>query len=113
MRPTFAFGTIGLVWTIGYLSFSDPNGLLIAMSSIAAIPQPLWIIVGGIISFYFGINSLDKSRAWKINMKAVEAAIDRVQDLKDQRAMEEAMKNDDPIQEFPLDQPESNSSSKS
>ena len=58
-RPAFAFGVIG---GLGFAA-SDPVGFTAIMTAMAVIPDQLWILVGLVVSFFFGARQLgDLSR---------------------------------------------------
>ena len=49
-RPMLALGTIGLFVT----AMMEPDWFASRMTGIALIPEPLWWLMGAIVSFYFG-----------------------------------------------------------
>jgi hypothetical protein len=49
-RPLMAFGTIGLC----VAAMVNPIWFAARMQGIALIPEPLWWLMGAIVSFYFG-----------------------------------------------------------
>ena len=49
-RPMLAFGTLGL---FGY-AMVDPAGFGTRMIGLNHVPEPLWWLLGAIVSFYFG-----------------------------------------------------------
>lgn len=49
-RPMLALGTIGLF----VAAMSDPVWFAQRMVGVAAVPEPLWWLMGAIVSFYFG-----------------------------------------------------------
>lgn len=49
-RPAMAFGTMGL---FAY-AMVDPGGFSLRMQGLNYIPEPLWWLLGAIVSFYFG-----------------------------------------------------------
>lgn len=53
-RPCLALGTLGL---FAY-SMVDPVGFSDRMRGIALVPDPLWWLLGAIVSFYFGAREL-------------------------------------------------------
>ncbi len=57
-RPLFAFGTIGLF----VYAMRDPIGFAERMQGLGYIPEPLWWLLGAIVSFYFGARELKYSR---------------------------------------------------
>ncbi|MEM1273951.1 MAG: holin family protein [Pseudomonadota bacterium] len=53
-RPFLAFGTLGLF----IFAMIDPVGFSARMSGLDAVPEPLWWLLGAIVSFYFGAREL-------------------------------------------------------
>ncbi len=49
-RPVLTLGTLGLF----VYAMVEPTGFGIRMEGLALIPEPLWWLLGAIISFYFG-----------------------------------------------------------
>ncbi|MEI4470230.1 holin family protein [Frigidibacter sp. MR17.24] len=49
-RPLLALSTIGL---FAY-AMADPAGFTLRMTGLSAVPEPLWWLMGAIVSFYFG-----------------------------------------------------------
>ena len=49
-RPMLAFGTLGLF----VYAMADPLGFAQRMIGLAYVPEPLWWLLGAIVSFYFG-----------------------------------------------------------
>ncbi|MDO5528959.1 MAG: holin family protein [Paracoccus sp. (in: a-proteobacteria)] len=49
-RPALALGTLGL---FAY-AMAEPAGFGVRMTSLGTIPEPLWWLLGAIVSFYFG-----------------------------------------------------------
>lgn len=49
-RPMLALGTLGLFMSAMY----DPIWFASRMQGIALVPEPLWWLLGAIVSFYFG-----------------------------------------------------------
>lgn len=56
-RPMLAFGTLGLFGA----ALSDPIWFAQRMQGIALVPEPLWWLMGAIVSFYFGARHQAKS----------------------------------------------------
>ncbi|QDP66979.1 MAG: hypothetical protein Unbinned3138contig1000_21 [Prokaryotic dsDNA virus sp.] len=69
-RPLMAFGTIGLFVT----AMVDPVWFAARMTGLAAMPEPMWWLLGAVVGFYFGAREIQKSR----DMRAVQP--DRVRD---------------------------------
>lgn len=57
-RPVMALGTIGL---FAY-AMTDPLGFTERMVGLQAVPEPLWWLLGAIVSFYFGARELKYAR---------------------------------------------------
>lgn len=49
-RPLLAFGTLGLF----IYAMADPRGFGDRMTGLNLVPEPLWWLLGAIVSFYFG-----------------------------------------------------------
>lgn len=60
-RPMLALGTLAL---FGY-AMGDPAGFSVRMQGLALVPEPLWWLLGAIVSFYFGARELHYQRARK------------------------------------------------
>ncbi|WP_424930412.1 holin family protein [Amaricoccus tamworthensis] len=58
-RPLLALGTLGL---FGY-SMIDPPGFSSRMQGLNLIPEPLWWLLGVIVSFYFGAREMHHFRS--------------------------------------------------
>ena len=57
-RPMLAFGTLGLFAA----ALVDPIWFAARMQGIALVPEPLWWLMGTIVSFYFGARHQVKSQ---------------------------------------------------
>ena len=57
-RPLLALSTIGL---FAY-AMAAPAGFSVRMRSLALVPEPLWWLLGAIVSFYFGARELHHQR---------------------------------------------------
>ena len=57
-RPTLALGTI---WVFAY-AFYNPVKFAEGAQSLQLIPDELWWMMGGIVAFYFGVRTLEKSK---------------------------------------------------
>lgn len=66
-RPFLAFGTIGLF----VYAMVDPAGFAPRMAGLAAVPEPLWWLLGAVVAFYFGARETHYFR----NMQAVGAVV--------------------------------------
>ncbi|WBU57508.1 holin family protein [Paracoccus sediminicola] len=49
-RPLMTFGTLGLF----VYAMAEPVGFAQRMSGLQTVPEPLWWLLGAIVSFYFG-----------------------------------------------------------
>ncbi len=57
-RPMLALGTLGLF----VFSMVDPVAFSTRMEGLAYVPDPLWWLLGAIVSFYFGARELHYAR---------------------------------------------------
>lgn len=53
-RPMLALGTLGLF----VFAMVDPGAFAARMVGLDAVPEPLWWLLGAIVSFYFGAREL-------------------------------------------------------
>jgi len=60
-RPTLALGTVGLF----VYAMADPVGFSVRMQGLNTVPQPLWWLLGAIVSFYFGAREMHYKRQGK------------------------------------------------
>lgn len=60
-RPMLALGTLGLFVT----AMIDPIWFAARMQGIALVPEPLWWLLGAIISFYFGARHQAKGQEFQ------------------------------------------------
>ena len=58
-RPMLALGTLGL---FAY-AMAAPAGFSTRMQGLQLVPEPLWWLLGAIVSFYFGARELHHQRA--------------------------------------------------
>jgi hypothetical protein len=58
-RPMLALGTLGLF----VFSMVDPVAFSARMVGLDAVPEPLWWLLGAIVSFYFGARELHYVRS--------------------------------------------------
>lgn len=65
-RPIMALATVGL---FAY-AMSDPEGFSVRMQGLAYIPEPLWWLLGAVVSFYFGARELNYFRGYRANIPA-------------------------------------------
>ncbi|MBY4892205.1 holin family protein [Rhodobacteraceae bacterium N5(2021)] len=57
-RPMLALGTLGLF----IYAMAEPVGFSERMVGLQEVPEPLWWLLGAIVSFYFGARELHYSR---------------------------------------------------
>ena len=57
-RPMLALGTLGLF----VYAMAAPAGFSLRMRGLALVPEPLWWLLGAIVSFYFGARELHHQR---------------------------------------------------
>lgn len=60
-RPFLALGTLGLFVS----AMVDPIWFAERMAGIALVPEPLWWLMGAIVSFYFGARHQAKGQAFQ------------------------------------------------
>lgn len=75
-RPAMALGTLGLF----VAAMVDPIWFAARMSSLALVPEPLWWLLGVVVSFYFGARHQAKGQAFQRDMAAHLAAVPQVVD---------------------------------
>ena len=63
-RPMLALGTIGLLVS----ALVDPIWFAARMQGIALVPEPLWWLMGAIVSFYFGARHQFKSQGYEASL---------------------------------------------
>ncbi|MEL6701355.1 MAG: holin family protein [Pseudomonadota bacterium] len=60
-RPAMALGTIGLF----IAAMVDPAWFASRMQGIALVPEPLWWLLGAVVSFYFGARHQTKGQEFQ------------------------------------------------
>jgi hypothetical protein len=60
-RPALALGTLGLIIS----AMVDPIWFAARMQGIALVPEPLWWLMGAIVSFYFGARQQSKGQEFQ------------------------------------------------
>ncbi|MFZ5961490.1 holin family protein [Thalassococcus sp. BH17M4-6] len=73
-RPAMALGTLGLF----VAAMVDPVWFAARMSGIALVPEPLWWLLGAIVSFYFGARHQSKGQDFQRELAATMAAVPQV-----------------------------------
>jgi hypothetical protein len=69
-RPMLALGTLGLF----IYAMIDPLGFSERMQGLAYVPEPLWWLLGAIVSFYFGARELHYKRGPEPRQQMTERA---------------------------------------
>ena len=65
-RPMMALGTLGLM----VAAMGDPHWFALRMQGLALVPEPLWWLLGIVVSFYFGARVQVKSQEFHRSMAA-------------------------------------------
>ena len=73
-RPALALGTLGLF----VAAMVDPVWFASRMQGIALVPEPLWWLLGAIVSFYFGARHQVKSQEFQRSIQATTAQVPHV-----------------------------------
>lgn len=73
-RPALAFGTLGLFTA----AMVDPLWFSERMQGLALVPEPLWWLLGVIVSFYFGARHQAKSQDFQRDLAATMARAPQV-----------------------------------
>lgn len=68
-RPALAIGTLGLF----VAAMVDPIWFAERMQGIALVPEPLWWLLGAIVSFYFGARHQFKGQVFQHSIAATMA----------------------------------------
>ncbi|MBV0911549.1 holin family protein [Anianabacter salinae] len=74
-RPALAFGTVGLF----VAAMVDPVWFASRMQGIALVPEPLWWLLGAIVSFYFGARQQAKGQEFQRSIAETVARTQVVQ----------------------------------
>lgn len=75
-RPAMALGTLGLLIS----AMVDPVWFAARMQGMALVPEPLWWLLGAIVSFYFGARHQAKGQAFQRSIAASMARTPQVID---------------------------------
>lgn len=73
-RPALALGTLGLMAS----AMADPVWFATRMQGIALVPEPLWWLLGVIVSFYFGARQQAKSQGLQRDLAQTLALVPQV-----------------------------------
>ncbi|PZO65630.1 MAG: hypothetical protein DI498_08800 [Paracoccus denitrificans] len=87
-RPLMTLGTVGLF----VYAMVEPVGFSLRMQGLALVPEPLWWLLGAIVSFYFGAREAHyfRSRVWprgQVTAVAGRAAVTPQDDFADNAAL--------------------------
>ena len=88
-RPLLAFGTIGLF----IVAMVDPVWFSTRMQGISLVPDPLWWLMGAIVSFYFGARHQARSQDFQRSIAQTLARVPTV--VENTRALQ-ALRADTP-----------------
>ncbi|WP_420863238.1 holin family protein [Algirhabdus cladophorae] len=73
-RPAMALGTLGLL----VAAMVDPVWFASRMQGIALVPEPLWWLLGAIVSFYFGARHQAKGQDFQRSIAQTMARVPEV-----------------------------------
>ncbi|MEM8979811.1 MAG: holin family protein [Pseudomonadota bacterium] len=73
-RPMLALGTIGLFASAMW----DPLWFASRMQGLALVPEPLWWLMGAIVSFYFGARHQMKAQEFQRSLTQTMAQVPKV-----------------------------------
>lgn len=74
-RPALAYGTLGLF----AMAMHDPAWFASRMQGIALVPEPLWWLMGAIVSFYFGARHQAHAQSFQRSVAQTMAHLPQVQ----------------------------------
>lgn len=74
-RPLLAYGTLGLF----AMAMHDPAWFASRMQGIALVPEPLWWLMGAIVSFYFGARHQAHAQDFQRSVAQTLARLPQVQ----------------------------------
>lgn len=78
-RPFMAIGVIGLIAS----AMVDPVWFAERMVGVALIPEPLWWLLGVVVSFYFGARHQAKTQGFQKSVATTIAAGERLKRLRE------------------------------
>lgn len=73
-RPMLAYGTLGLF----LMAMIDPVWFASRMQGIALVPEPLWWLMGAVVSFYFGARHQVKTQQFQESLAKSMAMLPQV-----------------------------------
>lgn len=88
-RPAMALGTLGLF----VAAMADPIWFAERMQGIALVPEPLWWLLGAIVSFYFGARHQLKGQEFQ---RSIATTVARAPDVVDNIAALRKLRADSP-----------------
>lgn len=77
-RPVIVSGVIYMFW----LAMERPTKFAEAMTGLQLVPEPMWWLLGAVVTFYFGARELKKSRDLKISTSRVKAVVEQVREIR-------------------------------
>lgn len=87
-RPFMAFGTLGLITA----AMVDPVWFSSRMQGLALVPEPLWWLMGAIVSFYFGARHQLKGQEFQRSLaETLSMTGDVARNLGQLNALDEAV----------------------
>ncbi|HYE49432.1 MAG TPA: 3TM-type holin [Azospirillaceae bacterium] len=78
VRPVFTFGTAGLFVWAAY----DPITFTASMTALQLIPDPLWVILGTVVVFWFGGRALEGLKAPAMDPAKVKTVMSQIQQIR-------------------------------
>ncbi len=94
-RPLLALGTLGLI----IFAMSSPDWFSARMVGVALMPEPMWWLMGAIVSFYFGSRYQAKGQEFQ---RSVAETVLMGQAIRDDRDVIPSRVNGDSRGGFPL-----------
>ena len=89
-RPMLALSVLGLFG----MAMHDPVWFAARMQGLALIPEPLWWLMGVVVSFYFGARHQAKTQSFQRDMMTTAARVPQV--VQQIQAIENTAKPDNP-----------------
>ena len=91
-RPVMVFGVI---WTL-VATARDPEGMSQVFNALATIPEPVWVIIGIIVTFYFGGRAQAKDLDFRKGMASAAAVVGSKPPARDAGDLDEDQKDINP-----------------
>lgn len=76
-RPAMALGTLALFAA----AMADPVWFAARMQGLTVVPEPLWWLLGAVVSFYFGARHQTKGQEFHRSMAATMARAQALRDI--------------------------------